>query len=176
MQRLDEIRIANAGGLPERNLSAALFRLEASRTPAEVLGILQALVGWLQAPEQTSLRRAFAVWISRVFLPRRLPGVAIDSMNDLHEVRSMLAERYETWTEQWKREGLEEGLEKGLEKGRQEGEAAMLQRLLTLKFGPPDAGVRQRIATADAATLLRWSERVLTAQRLGEVLDKARDE
>ncbi|WP_295607031.1 Rpn family recombination-promoting nuclease/putative transposase [uncultured Lamprocystis sp.] len=185
---LDEIRIADAGGLPERNLSAALFRLEASRTPAEVLGILQALVGWLQAPEQTSLRRAFAVWISRVFLPRRLPGVAIDSMNDLHEVRSMLAERYETWTEQWKREGLEQGLEKGreegreegleegLEKGRQEGEAAMLQRLLTLKFGPPDAGVRQRIATADAATLLRWSERVLTAQRLGEVLDEARDE
>ena len=92
----------------------------------------------------------------------------------------MLAERYETWTEQWKREGLEEGLEKGLEKGlengRQEGEAAMLQRLLTLKFGPPDAGVRQRIATADAATLLRWSERVLTAQRLGDVLDDARDE
>jgi len=169
---LDEIRIADAGGLPERNLSAALFRLEASRTPAEVLGILQALVVWLQAPEQTSLRRAFAVWISRVYLPRRLPGVAIDSMNDLHEVRTMLAERYETWTEQWKREGLEEGLEKG----RQEGEAAMLQRLLTLKFGPPDAGVRQRIATADAATLLRWSERVLTAQRLGEVLDDARDE
>ncbi|WP_020503281.1 Rpn family recombination-promoting nuclease/putative transposase [Lamprocystis purpurea] len=63
----------------------------------------------LQAPEQTSLRRAFAVWISRVFLPRRLPGVAIDSMNDLHEVRGMLAERYETWTEQWKREGLDEG-------------------------------------------------------------------
>ncbi len=167
---LDEIRIAEAGGLPERNLSAALFRLEASRTPAEVLGILTALVEWLHAPEQTSLRRAFTVWISRVFLPRRLPGVAIESMNDLHEVRSMLAERYETWTEQWQREGLEKGLKEGLKKGRQEGEAVVLQRLLTLKFGPPDASSQRRIATADADTLLRWSERVLTAQRLDEVL------
>lgn len=70
-----------SGDLPQRNLSAALFRLEASRTPAEVLTILYALVEWLAAPEQADLRLAFTVWLNRVFLPRLArhrfgPGIA----------------------------------------------------------------------------------------------------
>ncbi len=65
----------------------------------------------------------------------------------------------------------EEGLEQGLEQGRQAGEVAVLLRQITLKFGPPDAAVRQRIETADVDTLLRWSERILTAQHLEEVLE-----
>ncbi|MCB2263132.1 MAG: Rpn family recombination-promoting nuclease/putative transposase, partial [Candidatus Thiosymbion ectosymbiont of Robbea hypermnestra] len=82
---IDEQRIAAQGNLPQRNLSAALFRLEASRTPAEVLQILPALVEWLADSEQTDLRRAFTVWFNRVFLPKRLPGVAFESLADLHE-------------------------------------------------------------------------------------------
>ena len=58
----------------------------------------------------------------------------------------------------------------GRREGRQEGEAAVLLRLITLKFGPPSESVRQRVQAADAETLLDWSERVLTAQRLDEVL------
>ncbi|TNF55084.1 MAG: transposase, partial [Gammaproteobacteria bacterium] len=46
-------------------------------------------------------------------------------------------------------------------------------RQITLKFGPPHAAVRQRIETADVDTLLRWSERILTAQHLEEVLGPA---
>jgi predicted transposase YdaD len=66
---------------------------------------------------------------------------------------------------------LAEGRQEGRQEGRKQGEAAMLLRLITLKFGPPDTQVRHQIATADADTLLRWSERVLTASTLGEVLD-----
>lgn len=62
------------------------------------------------------------------------------------------------------------GEQVGFEKGRQEGEALILLRLIELRFGPPSDGVRARIAGADADTLLRWSERVLTAQTLEEVL------
>jgi hypothetical protein len=143
--------------LPERNLSAALFRLEASRAPADVLGILQALVDWLQAPEQTSLRRAFTVWFSRVFLPRRLPGVPMESMNDLHEVRSMLAERVESWTEQWKREGLEEGLEQGR---RAEAQRLVL-RLLQRRIGPPTPTQHTSIAALPVETLETLGEDLL---------------
>jgi len=100
---IDEQRLAEQGNLPQCNLSAALFRLEASHTPTEVLTILHALVEWLKAPEQTGLRRAFTVWLNRVFLPKRLPGVEFESMADLHEVRNMLTNRVESWTEQWKR-------------------------------------------------------------------------
>jgi hypothetical protein len=87
---LDERRLAAEGRTHERNLSAALFRLEASRNPADVIAIVQQLIEWLQAPEQTSLRRAFAVWFGRVFLPRRLPGVAMPPLTDLFEVHHML--------------------------------------------------------------------------------------
>jgi hypothetical protein len=74
--------------------------------------------------------------------------------------------------------GLEQGLEKGIEQGRakgreegiEQGEARVLLRLLTLKFGPLSAPVQARVESADADTLLLWSERVLTAGTLDEVL------
>ena len=128
---LDEQQRAKAGMLPEHNLCTALFRLEASRGAEEVLTILQALVNWLQAPEQTSLRRAFAVWFGRVFLPKRLPGVDMPPLTDLTEVYDMLADNVETWTDQWKRKGLEQGLEQGLNAVRQ-----MLVRQARRRFGP----------------------------------------
>ena len=56
------------------------------------------------------------------------------------------------------------------QEGRQQGEARVLLRLITLKFGPPSEAVREQIATADPETLLRWSERILTAQTIDEVL------
>jgi hypothetical protein len=46
---------------PLRNLAAALFRLENSRTPGEVQRVLGALIDWLKAPEQGHLRRVFTV-------------------------------------------------------------------------------------------------------------------
>ena len=69
-----------------------------------------------------------------------------------------------------RQEGRQEGWREGRQEGRQEGEAAVLLRLITLKFGPPSESVRQRVQEADAETLLQWSERVLTAQGLDEVL------
>lgn len=142
-------------------MAAALFRLENSRTPQDVERILAALVIWLQAPEQTSLRRAFTVWLNRVFLPGKLPGVELGSINDLQEVQSMLAERVTEWTEEWKRQGRQEG--------RQEGEAALLLRLLELRFGPLDETSGARVRRADAETLLKWGERVLTVTSLDDV-------
>jgi hypothetical protein len=62
-------------------------------------------------------------------------------------------------------------IEQGLQQGLQRGEAQMLLRLLARKFGEVPEGVRRRIEGADAETLLVWSERVLTAERLEEVVD-----
>jgi hypothetical protein len=162
---LDEGSYADSELAPLRNLAAALFRMENSRTPQDVERVLAALVTWLQAPEQTSLRRAFTVWLKRVFLPGKLPGVEFGSINDLQEVQSMLAERVTEWTEEWKRQGRQEGR---LE-GRQEGEAALLLRLLELRFGPLDETSGARVRRADTETLLRWGERVLTATSLEEI-------
>ncbi|MFM8332294.1 MAG: DUF2887 domain-containing protein [Candidatus Methylumidiphilus sp.] len=50
-----------------------------------------------------------------------------------------------------------------------EGEATMLLRLLERKFRPLPETARQRIAAADAETLLIWGERLLDAKSLDEV-------
>ncbi|AHE99908.1 hypothetical protein THITH_03445 [Thioalkalivibrio paradoxus ARh 1] len=45
----------------------------------------------------------------------------------------------------------------------------MLLRLLTLRFGVLPQGAHEHVESADADTLLRWSERVLTVATLDEV-------
>ena len=62
-----------------------------------------------------------------------------------------------------------EGRLEGRVEGCVEGEAVMLLRLLDRKFHPLPESARQRIAAADAETLLVWGERVLDASSLDEV-------
>jgi hypothetical protein len=107
----------------------------------------------LKAPDQADLRRAFVGWLRQVLLPRRIPGAEIPEIENLQEVRTMLAERVREWTRKWE----------------QDGQAMVVTRLLERKFGPLDAEVRSRIAEADTEQLLEWAERVLTAERLEDV-------
>ncbi len=51
-----------------------------------------------------------------------------------------------------------------------QGEALVLERQLRLKFGTLPDAVQRRIEQASEQTLLEWSERVLTASRLDEIL------
>lgn len=53
--------------------------------------------------------------------------------------------------------------------GRREGEAEVLLRLLRLRFGALPEDVTAHITSADAETLLRWSERILNASTLDAV-------
>ncbi len=57
----------------------------------------------------------------------------------------------------------------GRTEGRREGEAEMLLRLLQVRFGPLPGEVTTRVTVADAETLLRWSEQVLSAPTLDAV-------
>ena len=170
--------------LPERNLAAAVFRLEHSRKPEDLQAILHRLVEWLQTPAQRSLRRAFSVWLGRVILPGRFGDTEFPPTNDLREMESMLSERVKEWQEQWKQQGLQEGLEEGrekgleqgLEQGRTQGEAALLLRQLERKFGKGAMeSWRPRVEGADAETLLRWSERILTATEPAGIFDDGQD-
>ncbi|MGH8475077.1 MAG: Rpn family recombination-promoting nuclease/putative transposase [Methylococcales bacterium] len=66
-------------------------------------------------------------------------------------------------------EGRVEGCVEGRVEGRVEGEASLLLRLLERRFGALPEAVRQRVAAADAETLLIWGERVLDARTLEEI-------
>jgi len=73
-------------------------------------------------------------------------------------------QRMEGFAERFTRKGLEQGREQGMQQGMQQGEAAVLMRLLERRFGPEAAEAwRERVETADAETLLVWSDRILTA-------------
>jgi len=172
---LDEGRLNADEAGPSENLAAALMRLENSRAPQELQKVVAMLVRWLHAPEQQDLSRAFTVWIKRVLLPARLPGIELPEMSDLNEVNTMLAERVKQWTEEWKSEGLQagrqQGLEEGLEEGLRKGEAAMLLRQLGRKFGPINESTRACVLAADAEQLLIWGERILSAETLAEVFE-----
>lgn len=90
----------------------------------------------------------------------------IDIYADLDETEQKLyihqypqeAELMSTFAERFRQEGM------------QLGEVQILLRQLSHKFGelPPD--VRRKIESADSERLLQWSERVLTARSLDEVL------
>jgi len=154
---------------PLRNLVAALFRLENSRTPQNLLDVVTRLLEWLSDPQQDSLRRAFTVWFRRVLFPTRLDDEEQPSLEELTEVKSMLAARVKEWNQQSLEKGLQKGRREGLQKGRREGAAQLLIRLLELKFGPLSDDIKHRVREAEEEQVQLWSERILSAQRLGDV-------
>jgi predicted transposase/invertase (TIGR01784 family) len=67
-------------------------------------------------------------------------------------------------------EGFQKGLAKGLAEGRAEGLRMTLRKLIRLKLGELGSAQASRIDQADVATLERWTERVLTAASVDEIL------
>ncbi len=170
---LDQGALPDAALPATRNLVAALFRLEHSRQPEDVRQVVETLVEWLAAPAQASLRRAFTVWLKRVLLPARLPGVAVPEVSDLQEVKTMLAERVIEWTRDWKQQGLEEGLQQGLRQGLQQGKIVSAREsvlaTLELRFGPPPAAVVETVNRIEDLEQLRaLLRRAVLASSLAE--------
>ena len=164
---LDEGTYSRSTLEPLRNLAAALFRMENSSDPGDIRLVVENLLAWLNAEQQASLRRAFTVWIRRVLMPARLPGVDLPEVQSLQEMRAMLAERVKSWTEEWKRQGMQEGLQQGL----QQGKAEILKRQLEKRFGALPAPILDRVHKASASELDDWAEKLLDAGTLEEVFE-----
>ena len=60
--------------------------------------------------------------------------------------------------------------EEGMQQGMQQGEAMSLLRLMRHKFGDVPEDVRRRVESAEPATLSRWFDQALAAERLDDVL------
>ncbi|MCH8544986.1 MAG: Rpn family recombination-promoting nuclease/putative transposase [Alcanivorax sp.] len=160
------------------NLVSAIFQLENSRSPEDIERVLGLLVSWLQAPNQEDLRRSLTEWLRRVVLPARLPdNTYLEDMHTLQEMHSMLAERVEQWRREYEERGLKQGLEKGLEKGLEQGleqgmrrgEAQLLLRQLTRRFGTVPSEIHQRLDQANTTELEQWADNILDANTLEDV-------
>jgi hypothetical protein len=66
--------------------------------------------------------------------------------------------------------GEERGRKKSEARGAKQGMQELLRGQLQARFGPLSPEANARLAAADAATLQRWSLRVLTAASVAEVL------
>jgi len=89
---------------------------------------------------------------------------------DAEEARVMVPTLFERLQEEGRQMGWHKGLQEGREKGREEGLREAISKLLRQRFGELAPEMVQRIEQADAATLDRWMERVLTAPSLAAVL------
>lgn len=166
---IDEGRYRDSELAQMRNLVAAVFRLENSRTSVRIGEVLTALVEWLSTPELDSLRRAFIVWVRGVILAR-VPEVPVDKINDLAEMRTMVVSLAEEWKREARREGLQEGRQEGRQQGRQEGrregKALFLACLLRKRFGELPDWVHARLKQAPTEQLEQWGEKLLHADSL----------
>jgi predicted transposase YdaD len=69
------------------------------------------------------------------------------------------------------KEAAEQGRQEGREEGRQEGQANSLIKLLTVRFKKPvPAPALARIREASVEDLERWTERVLEAESVDDLL------
>ena len=100
-------------------------------------------------------------WMMR--LPKDLKEQLWQDIDALDEEKRM------AFVNTWEERGIEKGMAKGLEKGIILGEAALLERLLTRRFGPLPADVRSLLASANSEQLQTWGDRVLDATALAEV-------
>ncbi len=153
-----EYRQEDLGNL--QNLVAALFRLENSRNPEELLSVVTELLKWLGSPEQSTLRRAFTVWFRRVLFPSAMDDPDQEpAIEELEEVKTMLTERVKEWNRG------------SFERGMHQGALSLLMHQVEQKFGviPPD--VKARFEHADETQILEWSKRILTARAIGEIFD-----
>ena len=160
---LDESAYADTELATMRNLAAALFRLENSPGPDTVQQVLTTLVEWLTEPEQAELRRSLLLWLRAGFLQSRLPQVSFPQLNDLEEVRIMLAERVRDWTQRWKEEGRQEGRQEGLR-----SERRALLRLIRRRFG-------ESIAEQSTPELERIDQSLLLEELFELLLDCPHD-
>ena len=107
------------------------------------------------------LKRTFAIWIHALLLRQSRHTLALPKVRDLNELKMALAERFDQWAQKYEQIGIEQGIEKG--------EALVLQRLLTKRFGTLPSELVVTISTAPAAQIDVWVDRVIDAASLEEV-------
>ncbi|GHU00864.1 transposase [Betaproteobacteria bacterium] len=178
---IDEQRLKLHPLAEVRNVTAAVFALENSRSDDDILTLLYALGALLAAPDMQSLREDLEKW-AKTSLRGHVPASTIDQIHSILEGEGMLAERFEVVFKQVEQRGRQAGLLAGLLEGEQkgmlageqkgllEGEAKVLARLLKRRFGPLPDWASARLRAADAAQLEMWADVVLDATSLDEVL------
>ncbi len=141
----------------------------------------------LRGPGFEELNRSFTAYIRYIILARAQPQEALPAVTNLQEIAMLINEKPGLWARQWEKEGMQKGLLQGRQEGRREGrlegrqegrregtllgQAALLERLLSRKFGPLPEEITQRIRQGSSAELETWSLNFVDAETLDDVFD-----
>ena len=147
----------------------ALFALQRAHTAsdfvAELASWLDLLRELLTTPQGLEDFGLLMRYIHRTadFLPTQLHQLVRQLGSQAEEVVMTAAERLRA-------EGEARGRVEGEAQGKLEGQAALLLKLLALRFGELSDDVRERVARANLEQLGVYAERVLSAASLDDVL------
>jgi hypothetical protein len=166
-----------------RNLVAAVFQFEQAQSPASIEDIINLLIEWLA--DRPDLKRMFALWIRATLMRKQNYSILLPQIDDLQEIKVMLADRLEEWAHGYiaegKQEGLQEGKQQGLQEGKQQGlqegkqqglqqgEMLALQRLLAKRFGVIPMETVALISQAPLEDIEKWFDCAIDAQQLSDV-------
>jgi predicted transposase YdaD len=162
-----------------RNLVAAVFQFEQAQSPASIEDIINLLIEWLA--DRPDLKRMFALWIRATLMRKQNYSISLPQIDDLQEIKVMLADRLEEWAHGYiaegelkgKQQGLQEGKQQGLQEGKQQGlqqgEMLALQRLLAKRFGVIPMETVALISQAPLEDIEKWFDRAIDAQQLSNV-------
>jgi putative YhgA-like transposase len=162
---LDEAQVPELES--ERNVAAALFRLEKSRD----VEAFRREVGRIAADPDLDpgVRASVYTWLTQVLLPRRFPEWPLAEAGSLEEVQTMLAERVKEWTREWKEEGRQEGRQEGLRKGARAFQDFLLSEMVD-RFGPIPPTIRRRVkGMQDLGELKKLGKRLRGATSLDDL-------
>jgi hypothetical protein len=145
----------------QRSPLAALFRLEQCEPGTDRDAAIAYFIECLERPGNAELRHDFSC-VARWLLSRKSGDPSIANIKDLTEVQTMAMPiaRTAEWGQQ---------LQKAADEGRIEGEAALLRRLLTRRFGELPDWVETRLAAAGEDDLVRWADLVIEANSLEQL-------
>ncbi len=144
------------GGAIEESIFAILCKLGDAR---QVIARILARIGQMPVEEQ---REAVLLLLVLSGL-RDLQPLVKD------EVKRMPVAGFDIHENGFLEEIYQEGLEQGIEKGVERTERSILIDLAEQKFGPLSTHLKQRVESAPAADLQRWTRRILQSSTVDEI-------
>ena len=123
----------------------------------------------------------FAQWLRATLMRKPEYGIVMPQVDDLQEIRVMLADKLEGWAKAYIEEGKKEGKKEGRQEGEKEGEikgkikgkqealALALQKLLAKRFGVIPVEMTQQIANASVERIEQWFDTAIDANLLTDV-------
>lgn len=154
------------------SLVALLFRLEAGPGPAELVDLVDEIIGWFrQHPDYATLKQLFTEIVSYALSEQA--GFANEQTalpaNDLLEMRNMVPERFKRWADEVKAQAVIEIRAQT----RAQVLAETLSKLLQRRFGELSPDVANRIQSATSEELDEWLDRAFDVASISDVFDSS---